>query len=367
MEPFKKAWTLQLYSEYDDICFRHRVRLQKPLIRIMDFQSRWGHWDSESRTLAIATRLITEHSWPVVLEVFKHEIAHQYVDEALGIPDLHGSHFKEACERLGVEKWAQKAEIHTSQLSELQSSKRSEENALFRRIERLLALAQSTNEHEALAAMNKVSELHEKYQIDQLKLEEAEEFHTLCIDHKLRRLPSYHGILASILTSYFSVKVIFSSLYDKEKMCEHKVLEILGRAENTKLAEYVYWYLYNMLNILWIQYQEKNKVQGLAAKNTYYSGVLNGFESKMRVSRKERTQRTKIASNEKSLIVLEQKRLEDYVHFKHPRLHTMRSVQRRSNAKIYEDGIARGRELSIHDGLNTSKGATMKYLERSRL
>jgi len=368
LENFKKVWTVQLYREFDDICFRFRLPLQRPLIRVMDFTSRWGHWDADTRTLALASRLITDNSWAHVLEIFKHELAHQYVDEVLGLFDQHGMHFKHACEKLGVEAWAQKAEVHSADLLSTLSKPvpNPEQEALFRKIERLLALARSSNEHEAVAAMNKVSELHEKYHLAQLKTDQLEEFTTVVIDHKLRRLPSFHGILSSILTSYFSVRVIFSTLYDKEKLSEFKVIEILGRVDDVQLAEYVYWFLFNTMDILWSHYQEQTKSRGLAAKNSYYLGVLNGFETKMKESKKSRSTQTHLASQEKSLIALGEKRLDEYAHYKHPRLHTVRSTQTGRNSKIFQDGIAKGKELTIHSGIKDSKpGDKMKLLNRS--
>ncbi len=369
-ENTKKEWTLQLRREFEEICFHFRVPLKIPFIHIVDLKSRWGSWESQTRTLSIATRLITDYSWSTVLQVFKHEIAHQYVDEIIAIQeDPHGPSFKQACEILGVEKWAQKSEIHSSVLlADLSHpSKSPEEEALLRRIERLLALSQSTNEHEALAAMNKVSELHEKYKISQLSLESSDEFKTHIIDHKVRRLASFHGSLASILINYFSVHVVFSSLYDKDTQSSHKIIEILGRPESVQLAEYVYWFLYNTLKVLWKQYKERTNVQGVAAKNTYYLGVLKGFDNKMQNSKKERTEQITLASNEKSLVRLEQKRLDDYLKSRHPRLHTARSTRRTCNAKIFQDGVVKGKDLCIHEGLKASKsGAAMKFLDWPR-
>ncbi len=369
LEELKKLWTQQLYVEYDAICFRYKLRLEKPLLRILDLSSRWGHWDPLTRTIALATRLITEHSWMTVLEVFKHEIAHQYVEEFWGHSEQHGPYFLRACEQLGVEKWAQRSEIHTCPQLDTsgQGSIDPNDEALLRRVERLLALSQSANEHEALAAMNKVAELHEKYQIARLKVAEQEDFMTLVIDHKLARLPSFHANLASILMNSFPVHVIFSSLYDPQKDCTYKVLEILGSAQNVKLADYVYWFLFHQLRLLWQVYQSTHPVKGIAARNSYYLGILNGFSEQLAKSRKSRLQDRDLPPEERTLIVLGEERLDRYLSFRHPRLHTTRSTQRSRYANIYHDGIAKGKQLKIHQGLNdVQSGAHMKRLAQAR-
>src|SRR5688500_10672996 len=69
-----------------------RGRLQPPVIALSDAASRLGQWIAATRTLEISRALVTEQPWGVVVEVLKHEVAHQFVDEALGQPDptAHG-------------------------------------------------------------------------------------------------------------------------------------------------------------------------------------------------------------------------------------------------------------------------------------
>ena len=48
---------------------------------------RLGAWQPATRTLSIGRRFALEQPWPAVVEVLKHEMAHQYVHEVLGITD----------------------------------------------------------------------------------------------------------------------------------------------------------------------------------------------------------------------------------------------------------------------------------------
>lgn len=363
LELIKKSWTLQFYKEFEDICFTYRISMRVPLITVVDFSRTLGQWDKAARTLSIATRLILNNPWDLVLEVFKHEMAHQYVDEVLGVYDQHGPYFKKACSILGVDSWAQKAEVHEKEaLSELKNPDLEQKDLrVMRKIQALLALSKSSNEHEALLAMQRVQDLYEKYQIENLIDIQKESFGRVIIDHKKLRLPSYHRALASLLTSYFSVKVIFSTLYDKERLKSFKVLEILGKAKDVKLAEYVYWFLYNTLKILWDSYQKREGIHGLSAKHSFYSGILDGFEKKLERTQKRKSKFSRSAE-EKDLMLRKEKEVEEYMHYKFPRLRTVRSYTERRNAKIFQDGREQGKELTIHEGLS-SQGKTLKYIE----
>src|SRR5437868_5340763 len=64
-----------------------RRKLTPAAIELSDAGSRLGRWVSDLRTIEIARSLILSHPWGVVLEVLKHEMAHQYVYEVLGVSD----------------------------------------------------------------------------------------------------------------------------------------------------------------------------------------------------------------------------------------------------------------------------------------
>ena len=53
----------------------------------------------------IARHLVLGHPWGAVVEVLKHEMAHQYVQEHLGVVDesAHGPAFRAVCEKLGID------------------------------------------------------------------------------------------------------------------------------------------------------------------------------------------------------------------------------------------------------------------------
>ncbi|PYS67185.1 MAG: hypothetical protein DMF73_19940 [Acidobacteria bacterium] len=102
-----RAWTDRLYSEYEDILYHYNLRLLKPVIRIEPLTKDWGNWNPETRSITLAHRLIEQHPWDIVVEVLKHEMAHQLADELLGgCESAHRVIFRDACRMLGVASWA---------------------------------------------------------------------------------------------------------------------------------------------------------------------------------------------------------------------------------------------------------------------
>ncbi len=79
-------------------------------MEVGELGSRWGQWDSETRTLTLSEALIREYPWDVILEVLKHEMAHQIVSETYGGDEGHGALFHQVCRKLGVLPWAMRAE-----------------------------------------------------------------------------------------------------------------------------------------------------------------------------------------------------------------------------------------------------------------
>ncbi len=82
-----------------------RGGLVAPTLELVDLRATLGRWIPDTRTIEISLPLVVERPWGVVVEVLKHEMAHQYVHEVLGEKSEtpHGPAFRDACARLGVD------------------------------------------------------------------------------------------------------------------------------------------------------------------------------------------------------------------------------------------------------------------------
>src|SRR6478672_7763236 len=79
--------------------------LQIPQFELVVSRARLGRWMPETRTIELSRPLVLEQPWGVVVEVLKHEMAHQYVSEILGEhgESAHGPRFRGVCEKLGID------------------------------------------------------------------------------------------------------------------------------------------------------------------------------------------------------------------------------------------------------------------------
>src|SRR4051812_40391104 len=102
----ERALLRALANEWKHLNWSHfREKLAEPQLTLVDSTAHLGLWVPHVRTIEIARRLVLGHSWGVVVEVLKHEMAHQYVHEQLGVVDesAHGPAFRAVCEKLGID------------------------------------------------------------------------------------------------------------------------------------------------------------------------------------------------------------------------------------------------------------------------
>lgn len=344
-----RQWTQQLYSEYDNVCYQHRIKLLRPSLIITKGRSYWGKWEPRLRRISLNQDLILSHSWDVVIEVLKHEMAHQWVHEVLQKPDAgHGIWFQEACERLAVAHWAQRP---TGDLSKhpgrtKKNSLPPKEKAILRRVEKLLALSKSDNQHESLLAMQQVLKLKESFDIDEIRAKSAAHHDYVVIQHKLKVVPQHQTLIASILNSFFSVNTVFTSQYDPFQQESYKVLEILGSTQHLKIAEYVYFFLWQQLPKLWL----KHKKQTLKAnRKSFYLGLLTGFQEQLA---QKHAPLNPLDRQQGQLICRHQQELSVYLNKRHPRLRSRSYSCKLRDEASFRDGKHQGRQLKLQEALH---------------
>ncbi|MEI6397801.1 MAG: DUF2786 domain-containing protein [Pseudomonadota bacterium] len=355
-DEIERLWVAQLYKEHQEISWYHRAGLTPVVIQLSDMTSAWGKWDPFFRTITLSRRLITGHSWDVVLEILKHEMAHQYVSERLGgISDTaHGGSFKTACLKLGVASWAARA---TGEIPEVIPTLRErvlskEDERLLDRVEKLLSLAQSSNEHEALLAMERVRELYLKHNLVKIKLSvSGDSMDSLFLTRRKKKTDPTEVKILSILNNHFRVKVVHTHLYDAKACERHKAAEIIGRRENILMAEFVYHFLSQQCESLWAQHKKATRCPGIL-RRSYQLGVLSGFDQKLSLSRpisevtlagtgitmSEVSALQRVASNE----------LDDFLSARYPRISKKSWVGGRVDSGTFASGQTAGRSLNLN-------------------
>ncbi len=352
----ERRWIEQIGTEYGAICYQFNIKLRKPIIAVSDSILSWGTWDSSTRTISLSRDLLTRQSWEHVLGILKHEMAHQYVHDVLGSSVAHGEDFANACRIIGVPPEFRKAKVSlTDTLRNLhKEGAATQENPILRKVEKLLALAQSQNENEAYLAMEKVQELFTKYNLEKARDNGLENYCRLIIDTDKKRIEKTTAMIASILNDHYFVRVVFSSTFHT-KTCEStKTVEIMGTRENVLMSEYVFHFLHNAIHSLWLQYQE-NFGHSIKTRRSYQTGLLTGFREKLEgISHRSPSN----SHDEKSLMKIFHHELDSYVQTVFPKLTTRSHGSGAVDSDSFWAGKQDGGSIVIHKGVREQKNET---------
>ena len=356
---FEKDWErtvlLELNQEYSRICRDRKLSLRPVAIRLFDSQTLWGQFDGMARTISLSRKLIQNYSWQQVMGVFKHEIAHQFVFESSPSDHNekpHGELFQKACLRLGVPSQFSKARVGFQDAS---LDWKSEQNELFEdrmldKVKKLLALAQSTNEHEAGAAMRKVQELYAQYNLDRAQLSDRNQYVHLVIAEGKKRKNAWEQRIISILIEHFFVEIIIVQNFNAKTSQAEQAFEIIGTRENVLMAEYVYYFLLGQIEYLLQKSNAKTRTQ----KASFRLGILEGFSDKLRVPPKAAEVRDTVI--QKALVQFKNDPfMAQYLKEIYPRLSFRKNSSRMVDTEAFTAGKSQGRNLVLHKPIESTQ------------
>jgi predicted SprT family Zn-dependent metalloprotease len=338
----ERALVRELVLEWRTINGGHfRSALAPPAIILTTSFSHLGRWVPDTRTIEMSRQMILVHPWSTVVEVLKHEMAHQYAHEVLGATDerAHGPAFRGVCERLGID-------AASSGLPAARSAHDEATTRAVERIARLLALAESPNVHEAEAAMAAAQRLMLKHNIEV----GAQASHGARIDHDFRTVGAPRGrveesqrILAGLLGRHFFVEVIWVPVYRPLEGKRGSVLEICGTRANLDMAEYVHAFLTRSCDTLWEDHKRALGLRSNRDRRTFQSGVMTGFANKLaRESKKHAAE---------GLVWVKDGHVEEYFRRRHPHVRNVRyGGSPRSDA--WHHGRQAGEKIVLRRGVS---------------
>jgi len=286
------------WAELNRIHFEGALR--PPVLQLVSARRRLGFWQRTGRTLALSRPLVLERSWGMVLEVLRHEMAHQYVDEILGVLDetAHGPAFRRVCQERAIDARA---------AGEPRDSGTQETPAILRKIHALLALADSPNRHEAEAAMRAAHRMMRQYNVDAA----PGRYGFRHLGSPTGRVPSHHRILAGILGEHFFVQPIWVFGWDPQRDARGRVLEICGRDENLAIASHVHDFVLATAERSWMAHRKTAGLRGNRERRTYLQGVMTGLYEQLQAQAR--------ACEETGLVWTGDADLQNYLARRHPR------------------------------------------------
>lgn len=283
--------------------------------------------------------------------VVRHELAHYITFINYGeMGKPHSPQFRAFCEKMG---WGEDVYKAASCVEDGQPSPDMQESSIFRKVQKLMALATSSNKHEAEQAMIKSQQLLLKHNIESKYIGgEEEEKVVLKRVMKEKKKSAKMRAIAHILETFF-----VSPVYNRAG--EYTYLEIVGNIVNIEIAEYVAAFLDGELDKLWKQAQKQANLKGTIAKNSFFLGLAKGYCNKIKALKRDYT-----AEVTNALMVIE-KQLIDATAMVYQRL----SYSKSSAYYCPESsawGEKMGRQLNINPAINSSSSASGALLTYSK-
>lgn len=372
---WERTVILELNREHEYTCRIHKVNLRPVAITLFDSETLWGQFDSLTRTISISRKLVNEFSWHNVVGVFRHEMAHQFVAEqnpqVFASEKPHSERFKDACRRLGVPEQFARAglNLQTGDVDWRTEQRDEVAEKILDKVKKLLALANSTNEHEALLAMERVRDLYGKYNLENLKDQSAKNFVHLVITHGKKRMESWEQRTISILTEHFFVKVLTFQQFNPKTGKRVHAIEVIGTKENVLMAEYVYHFLLYQVEALLKETIANGTRLIRSERASYKLGVLDGFSNKLKSAEKT-TENNPGVQHRAALTVIgqalakfrEDPGLEEYLSEIYPSLGHRRESAVAIDDRAFAVGHAVGRSITLNKPIANQMGNQGKVI-----
>lgn len=338
----ERALLFELREQYRKLAQSHfKNALRLPHLELVASRSTLGRWIEATRTIELSRALVLSEPWGVVVEVLKHEMAHQYVSEVLGErgETAHGPRFRAVCDALGIDAAAR----GTPEAKE----DAGEARRMGDRIARLLALAESPNVHEAEAAMAAAQRLLLKHNLELRDARVALGYVWKHLGKPTGRTTEAERILSLLLERHFFVEVIWVPVYRPLEGKRGSVLEICGTPENVDIADYVHGYLLTTAERLWSEHKVSHGIRLDRDRRTFLAGVMAGMNDKLSREAKK--------SEEAGLVWIADGELTRYFRKRHPYVRNVRYAGRQRN-EAYAHGREAGRQIIIHKGVREHAG-----------
>lgn len=304
-----------------------------------------GAWILETRCIEISRALVESERWGVVVEVLKHEMAHQFVHEVLRVTDesAHGPAFRSVCVARGIDARAKGVPVESASDTG---------DGVRRRIAKLLALAGSPNEHEAASAASLARKLRLRHRIEACTSEQV--FSWKQLGPLIPRMSEVDRWLAIIMKEHAFVSVIFVQSFDAKTDTFGRVLEVCGTDDDLEFAEWMYVYLRRTAERLACDHVRR---QGGGRRVAYMAGVLAGVYESL-----ESSSKAPVGPGD-ALVWKGDTKLDAFLATRHPRIRTTRGSTS-AGSRDHHAGREAGRRVVIHRPLNENRGTFGGFLTR---
>jgi len=227
---------------------------------------------------------------------------------------------------------------------------------LLLKIQKLLSLATSSNEHEAKLAAEKANELMIKHNINLSQLNSIAPDQYINEEVVVGKSMPYeaHWVM-QVLDAHFFVRCLFkasrkNAWLEKEKKWGTRpaVVWFVGEKTNVQVAHYVFGFLVQKYKQLWKQFQAEHGMPH-DSKGSYYRGLTSGLDSQLRRKRQS-------MEDEMALVIVEDPNLKKKMAEFHPKVKVVQTETYGNDSYAAAHGHMEGKKLKIQRGLESSAG-----------
>lgn len=370
-ETFESIVLRELQSAWHTYVYKFKWNghnLQLPQLIITDAQvSHWGMWTAKTREMSFSRHLVTERPWNEVLEVLKHEMAHQFVSEVLHLDTevSHGSTFQGVCKKYSIDA-APRGIPGANNLTTT--------NHIVEKIQHLLKLSENAGatEGEKEAAATAAHSMMLKYNIALQEKNETIDYTIRYLGGVTGRIQAYMSEIANLLSKYYFVEIIWMTSRDPRTGKDGHELEISGTEDNVEVAEYVH----NFLSRAAVEAWEKKfadpafKLQlndefsrgfargtftsprgfNISARSNFLAGFIMGFRAQLK--------QASVQEVEQGLVLAKDTGLEEFYHNRHPHIRHLSRGAGQVNSQIRNSGFVAGNNLKMPPAAKANKTYT---------
>lgn len=306
-----------------------------------------GFFDSSCMQIGLNYQLMLHARDEVIEETLRHELAHLYTylkyPENFHVLDPHGLEFRNVCKDFSWGKSIYEAKANINEVNK-DLDQASLSGKRFNQIKKLLALASSSNQHEAEAATLKANQLLRKYNLEHITNELSRSDEETCFVKTVLTKKKNGPILMAIydILTHFYVRPVFS------KRKGVMALEVVGHEQSVLLADYVAKFLNTELERFWaLAKTQDSQLRGISAKKSYIRGVASAFISKI-----TRDQSLNMSTDQKSLVAASLEKLSELAY---PKLRYTKTSAGKTDLSALKAGLKDGKDLSIRQGIENNK------------
>lgn len=217
--------------------------------------------------------------------------------------------------------------------------------AIVEKIQKLLALANSANEHEAKLAASRAQELLVKYNLTEAIVEgHSDTYVREDFETGRQREDKTHNLVLMLLRDFFFVEVV----KDRKRNPNGKSFVryvLLGKTHNVEIAKYVKTFLEASFSNLWAQYRKEHNAPP-SSRMSFMVGLYRGVAEQLKASR------TKVQT-ETGLVVVKDADLVKFMENQFANLRSGRAKLDTRDQHAMAAGHEQGKNLRIAKGLES--------------